>query len=432
MVKDLVDSFLQLYQPKFLHEHGKDNVTHSGFPWTSIEALAKSLKFDDAAALDAHTWFYNKGVSQLFVEELIEAATRVNYGQNTDKIHALGAGVSLAASGATGVIGGNYRIFQGLLAKSDALVHLADRGEVTGIVRFRDIAHAVAEGMVSTNEADIYTLSNSTQPKWWVGTAAGSGGLYDAVFVGAPWHSAGITLMGTEAVIPTAKYVRLHVTLVATSALHPKAEYFGRTAGSDVPTTILTTYEAMRNTQGRLADDNKSHLTHTANWLPNMLSKFWFRQIRPTSTPVLDFNSLNYISKLPKRTATAADEHLVKIFSEQPITDDLLDRLFGLDSIGWKHRIEWDAYPELQPARDFADVEPDEGLFYINALETLVSTMETSTVASRNAVGLLLSKWFGPEFVHGKECNFADNVATVMEGHDDLREGWDGWGCRAG
>ncbi|CAO1630352.1 unnamed protein product [Parajaminaea phylloscopi] len=431
LVKDLVTSFLELYDPKFLHQQRRANVTASGFPWSSVEDIAKAVNFDEAAATDAHTWFYGKGVSQLFTEEIIEAATRVNYGQNTDGIHALGAGVSLAASGAAGIRGGNSRLFQELLARSGARVHLGAHGEVTGIVKLDNIADAVELGLLSGHEAAKYASPDGSSAKWWVGTAAGTGGLYDAVFLSTPWHNAGIALVGTEALIPVKKYVHLHVTLAATNASHPKPKYFGRTEGSDVPITILTTSEALRH---KNADKTASPTPRGASERP-WTSRLWGRSQRPRPEREvrLDFNSLNYIAKLPKRPDGGSPEHLVKIFSSERLSDDLLDEILGMDRIGWLHREEWDAYPVLSPTRNFAAIEPDNGLFYVNAFEPLVSTMETSTLASRNAVALLLEKWFGPEFVNGKKCHFAESTKRqAATAADDARDGWDGWGCDAG
>lgn len=83
LLQDLKNRFMQLYDARWMHEptSAGANETKSGFPWPSIASLSRSLKLDEAAAADAHSWFYGKGVSQLFVEEIIEAATRVNYGQ---------------------------------------------------------------------------------------------------------------------------------------------------------------------------------------------------------------------------------------------------------------------------------------------------------------------------------------------------------------
>jgi hypothetical protein len=46
------------------------------------------------------------------------------YGRNMDQIHGLGAGVSMATSGAHAIEGGNWRIFNAMLELSKAGVYL--------------------------------------------------------------------------------------------------------------------------------------------------------------------------------------------------------------------------------------------------------------------------------------------------------------------
>lgn len=417
--------------------------------------MAETLDFSEPASVDADDWFYGKGVSRLFTREVIEAATRVNYAQNVDQIHAIGAGVSLAASGAAGVKGGNYRLFEEMLKRSNAKMHLGNQGEVTGIVKLNSRSDAEAAGKVTAWDAQASTQG----PKWWVGTAAGTGGLYDAVFVGAPWQNAGITLMGTESVIPTTKYVHLYVTLAVTNASHPDPTYFGRGKGSTVPKTIMTTYNAVRQYEHRGDNDDDQQsaapagtykqpqlkIAHSGLWYWwDDMTRLFSRSsspkqvpfMKPTSAPNLEFLSLNYISNLgPRKTRgshgspphmNSPDDHLVKIFSLSPLSDEKLISILGEHTIGWIHRQEWDSYPELHPTRSFPPIRPDQGLYYMNALEPLVSTMETSTVSSRNAVALLLEQWYGLEFVTGKDCQFK---MYTMENDD--RAGWDGWGCNA-
>lgn len=426
LVNDLKNKFLQLYDSKWLHPRKNHNETTSGFPWKSIEQMASKLDFDDALGTTAQTWFYGKGVSQLFIQELIEAATRVNYGQNTDSIHALGGGVSLAASGATGVRGGNFRIFEEMIMRSNARVHFGEQGEVTGIVKFKSMDEAFAAGKISAEEYQVASQSTTaSSPKWWIGTAAGTGGLYDAVLIGAPWHTSGITLVNTETVIPVNPYVHLYVTVLATNASHPNPVYFGRTKGSDVPTTILTSYEAVRKQNNKQQQQQgktiSSKAQHSRWW------QLWPRKISNTAKQVqLDFTSLSYMSKLPSRPESQSAEHLVKIFSLSHLSDDQLDEIMGPNTTSWIYRQEWDAYPELVPTSEFPAIQPDGGLYYINALEMMISTMETSTVASRNVVAGLLEKWHGLDFVvGGKECEFSEQDGA------DRRPGWDGWGCNA-
>ena len=44
--------------------------------------------------------------------------------QNADYIHALEGGASMAASGATGIAGGNYQIFERFIGESGSNVYL--------------------------------------------------------------------------------------------------------------------------------------------------------------------------------------------------------------------------------------------------------------------------------------------------------------------
>ncbi len=114
VVKKQLAAFGALYNPSFLHARGQAErnaaATASGYPWTSIERLADAVNASALAATTGMQFFKERRVSELFIEEMVEAATRVNYAQDTDQIHGFGALVSLAASGATGVKKGNYRM----------------------------------------------------------------------------------------------------------------------------------------------------------------------------------------------------------------------------------------------------------------------------------------------------------------------------------
>lgn len=235
--------------------------TESGFPWSTIGALAKALSLDSLASMAAGDHFYAQGVSKLFVEEIIEAATLVNYGQEVWSIHGVGGSVSLAASGSVGVDGGNYQIFENFVGSCDQLrMRLGVHGDVTGLARFRTAQEALQAGIINgtdmhlqrwgKQESQTEQLSSPNRTtKWWAGTRSGYGDLFDAVFVAAPWHASGITLLNTDKVIPTTPYVRLHVTLVVTSAPQPNPAYFGRGEKDVVPTSILTSHASLRKAE---------------------------------------------------------------------------------------------------------------------------------------------------------------------------------------
>lgn len=84
-VKQAVNKFLLLYNPQFLHKNG---------PWKHAKDMIADLGMDELVDENALAYLDNTR----FANEAVEAATRVNYGQNIDSIHALGALVSMAGS----------------------------------------------------------------------------------------------------------------------------------------------------------------------------------------------------------------------------------------------------------------------------------------------------------------------------------------------
>jgi prenylcysteine oxidase/farnesylcysteine lyase len=291
-VKDMINTYLSLYNP------------HA--PHTSIADVSASLNFTSLTSVTASAYLAANGVGQLFTHELVEAATRVNYGQNVDDLHALEGMVSLAANGAQSVAGGNWQIFEKWAKESGADVRL---------------------------ETTVQTLRKGAKGKWHVGIKGGEEETYDAVVLAAPYRSTKIEIeapeLDLEAAFPRVDYVHLHVTLLATTAEHPEATYFfpGAAPGTKVPQTILTT----------------------------------------SSGPVKpEFNSVSYHETIKHHGKT---ERIVKIFSMTQVDDAWLEKLFGAGTVGWVYRKEWDAYPVLPPTTTYPSVEPAPGLYYVNAFE---------------------------------------------------------------
>ena len=49
--------------------------------WSSIEELGNALNWTEMVSLTAAEYFLNQGISERFINEQIEAVTRVNYAQ---------------------------------------------------------------------------------------------------------------------------------------------------------------------------------------------------------------------------------------------------------------------------------------------------------------------------------------------------------------
>ncbi|KAI0307538.1 FAD/NAD-P-binding domain-containing protein [Multifurca ochricompacta] len=346
LVQSMTDKYVKIYE--------SDAST-----WTSIEDLSDVLGLTDMISQTGAEYFQSHGVSQKFANELIEAATRVNYAQNVDGLHALVAGCSLAASGGSSVKGGNWQIFEHFVKRSGARVFL--RTEVVGIQR---------------RSGHTWTIVTQEERRD-----------YDAVILAAPYHSTHISLPDdlSPLILPQ-PYIHLHVTLLSTTAVTPNPEYFGYKPGSKVPTTVLTTFEGVRN-EGEAPE----------------------------------FNSLSYLGQTrftgdETEDSLKTGEWIVKIFSMEPISDEWLANVFQ-SQVGWVLRKEWDSYPVLPPTTTFPPVKLDDGLFYVNAFEPFISTMETETLASRNVVDWLLRDKFN--------SSICSDETGYIEKASDFIYGWD-------
>lgn len=391
LMKKAVNQFVKVYSPKYLHrvkaKSRRGPRTESGFPWRTPAEWKRRLGLRDMTRITARDYFIGKGISALFVDEGIDAATRANYAQDVNELHAFGGLVSLAATGSHSVRGGNEQVFVQMLNRSGASVRMGPAGHVSGLMKIDTAEAARAAGLLSVEEEQRRTERGmASEPMWWLGTRDGHGALYDAVLIASPWQDAGITLLNTDRVVPVYEYRKLHVSIVLTTADEPSAAYFGKSAGRVIPRTIFTTYV-----------DAESH----GGEIP--------------------FLSLAYVGEVRGvKGASAASRtplYAVKIFSLQPLSDSDIDTLLGKGTVRWVYRHTWDAYPLLRPTDKFAPFEVDRNLYNINAMERWISTMETSTLAAKNTVALLLQKWFGPHFVNGEKCAW------------DAPPEWAGWGC---
>ncbi|KAL0066558.1 hypothetical protein AAF712_006361 [Marasmius tenuissimus] len=311
LVKTMINDYLSLYSsdtPK----------------WDDIASLAKTLGFLDMTGSTAADYFQSNGVSAQFVNEVIEAATRVNYGQNVDKIHGLEGAVSLAPDGAAQVKGGNFQIFEKFLNYSHAKVYL------------------------DTTVTSIVPKSSS----WVVNSDKGSK-QYKGVIFAAPLHQTGIELPSSiVSQVPEQPYVHLHVTLLSTTSPTVNPEYLSLPPGTKVPATLLTTYQGAReggkvpefnslSYHGKLSDNEWSVKIFSEErisdqWLNKTFNdqvgwvyrKEWdaYPQLPPTTRfpPVKLDNAFYYVNAFEPFISTMETETI----ASRNIVDLLLNELF--------------------------------------------------------------------------------------------------------
>ena len=195
---------------------------------------------------------------------------------------------------------------------------------------------------------------------------------YRNAVLAAPIHTSQISLPESLTIqVPERPHESIYTTVLATNASHPDPTYFGMKPDAWVPRTILTT-------------------TRKDGEEPEFLSLRYHSIIRPGEH----------------------EEYVVKILSEEKLSDESLERLFGPESVKWVHThevrhphlpfgltgltivlVQWKT-PVLTPTTTFPPIKLDKGFYYVNAFDSIISTLESSIVAGRNVADLLLREDF--------------------------------------
>ena len=339
------------------------------FPWKSLTEVAMQLGLLDATASTGQQFLKDNGVGERFAREIIQASTRVNYGQNLGLIHGLETMVCMATDGAMAVEGGNWRIFDGMVKRSQALVRL----------------NTSVEGITALEKGGYKLVLPETQ-----GEHDSSDRIeedeFDTVVIAAPFQYSGIKVSPPLPQPPDEiPYVTLHVTLL-TSPHRLSPTFFSRGPSSplseqdydSIPKMIVTTLP------------------------PGLALGSSARGVGPTG-----FWSVSTIRTVQANASST--QHLYKIFSPEPLTAAFLSRLLdfpppsatdgagighvGKEHVSWYHEKKWHSYPYEYPRVTFEDSNLDgRGLWYTSGMESFISTMETSALMGKNVARLIVDE----------------------------------------
>jgi len=165
----------------------------------------------------------------------------------------------------------------------------------------------------------------------------------DIVVLACPFEFLNIEFKNIELPeIPLRKFRHWFVTVVRAHAIQPK--FFGVTDTKSFPyTDVLTTHHS-----------------------------------------TLPFNVLQTEATLPDNTS------YYKMFSNGDLSADLESIFIGV--VGQPRVQHWNfTFPEFEHSPTYQPIHIDDGIYYLNAIESVASAMEVSVVAGRN-VALLINK----------------------------------------
>ncbi|CAI6338794.1 unnamed protein product [Periconia digitata] len=343
LMKDTVGKFLRLYEKPL-------------FPFKSLSQAVQDVGLVEVTGLTGEQFLKNKGVADLFANEIIQASTRVNYASNLGSIHGVETMVCMAANGAMQIEGGNWKIFDNMLSSSSSIsTHLQTT-----------ITH------ISKQPNGTYVLTLPT----------GDTKTFDQVILASPLQFSNLVIDPAPAHVPDQiPYVNLHVTHFATPLkLSPAA--FNLAPEAQVPQAILTTIPAT---------ESYPHNGTTFNGSPG-------------------FFSISILKSLINpRSSTARQEYIYKIFSDEPVSAAFLSKYLGVKvtsdeiegkadpdaNVSWIHHKLFQSYPHELPRLTFEELKLDEGLWYTSGIESFISTMETSALMGRNVARLIADNFVG-------------------------------------
>lgn len=362
LMKSIVGKFLRLYEEPM-------------FPFRSLSEAVLALDLINATSSTGSAFLGANQVSELFSREIIQASTRVNYGQNLGLIHGLESMVCLATDGAVSIEGGNWLIFDGVLKASGADVRL--NTTVTAVTRDGDGTVRIT----SHQSGDLDSKHSSSEDE------------FDEVIVAGPLQYSGISISPPLEHIPDdIPYVKLHVTLLS-SPHRISPHYFGLDSqGARAPETILTTLP-----EGLDLGSNPKGVGP---------AEFW------------SISTLRTVDRLVmKEGKEKIEQHYVyKIFSPERPTAEFVAQIFDIEytdgdgsvtvaqgnttigdlskhDISWFHERLWHPYPLLYPRVTFEEILLAPGIWYTSGIESFISTMETSALMGRNVAALMVQSW---------------------------------------
>lgn len=353
LMQSTIGRFLRLYEEPL-------------FPFRELDEVAARVGLVDFTASTGKEILMKGGVSEKFSREIIQASTRVNYGQNIAGIHGLETLVCMSTDGAMSVDGGNWQIFDRMVKASGADVRL------------------------NTTVANVEKESNGTYTIQTKATGSDNGDLghvrqeaFDVVLLAAPYQFSNIKFSPSIKHVPdTIPYVRLHVTLFTSPhRISPSFFKFDSDASEDeVPQMILTTLPEGVDLGSR---KGKEGVGPAGFWSVNLIRKI---------------NSDN----------DAPPQYLYKVFSPEKLTAPWMSDLLGLsapiavgsdtldaldkESLSWHYEKVWDSYPYELPRQTFERTKLDERLWYSSGIESFISTMETSALMGKNIAKLIVDE----------------------------------------
>ncbi|XP_004349869.2 hypothetical protein CAOG_01349 [Capsaspora owczarzaki ATCC 30864] len=336
-------------------------------PFHSVEELLDIAKIDPLARVSMADWLKTHKYNKQFGTELVEGATRINYGQNLH-MSALGAWVSLVGSedSVYAVVNGNEQLCYKIAGIDHAPVQ-ASAGIPTGTLP------PVTSGKLQTvRTATVRAISSRPNGRYSVTYERGGHTVqstFDAVVIATPLEATNITFEAIDLPPSTSQrrpYQRTFVTIVH-GEVNPA--YFGLETPRQLPATVITT-EPQSNAPVAPAEPNS---------------------ISGVTTSQLPFTSFSLLHRRDNVTSDGTRfEGVYKFFSPVELSAAQIAPVFRV--VRDVFRKNFAAYPILSPTPSetpFPSIRVQKGLYYLNAIESAASAMEMEALSARSIAKMI-------------------------------------------
>lgn len=295
--------------------------------WNSTATLMHRLRLVNDTQLSLAAFLRDQRVPQAYIDEIASVAVRVNYGQAESRISAFAGLITLVAmsSDCFQVDGGNSQLIEAMVRASNATVRL--RSPVHAIEREQSMWQRVKSAFSGSGAGAAARFRVNGEP-------------FDFVVIATPLELAPALRVALAAApsVPMRAFQTTHTVIVSGMPAVTMASTLG--------------VESVMTTEAAAAEQQQA----------------------PFTSFVLQFRFDNGTC-------------VFKVFSRTAVSDATLQEAFA-GPFTVHFRRAWRAYPVLAPVetRDWAATILDEqGIVYANAIESVVSTMETAVLAGRNA-----------------------------------------------
>ncbi|PHH62872.1 hypothetical protein CDD81_6590 [Ophiocordyceps australis] len=336
LVRGVIASFLTMYDAPV-------------FPFRSLTETAQQLGLDRIVGVTGQQFLAANKINDDFANHIIQAATRVNYASNLAYIHGLETMVSFSTDGAVSIHGGNWQIFDKMVRRSHATLHL----------------NTSVASMSSTDGKLLLTTSNhpDSNSSYQYPTA------FDAVVVASPWQFSNIKAAEglLSQPIDSVPYTKLHVTLFSTH-LKLCPTFFNLDPAAKPPRNVYTTLGKSERAQPGADGVGRTGF-------------YSISTLRTVTNP-----------------RTLRREYVYKIFSAEALSPAFLSQVFCQEMpstltdegpISWYYPHHFYSYPLELPRVTFQDPIVGKGIYYTSGIESFISTMETSALMGMNVARLI-------------------------------------------